>query len=108
MTINSGGDLDCGVVLPRISFFNLKQRSFARGLLLSLGAFSGACGWRDSHIESCTDLAGRWRWCRLPVGMVETARCLRREVSLYHAGVLILLYTELMVLAMVLVLWVFL
>jgi hypothetical protein len=40
--------------------------------------------------------------------MVETARCLRRRWSLYHAGVLILLYTELMVLAMVLVLWVFL
>ena len=41
-------------------------------------------------------------------GMVETARCLRQRWSLYHAGVLILLYTELMVLAMVLVLCVFL
>ncbi len=33
-------------------------------------------------------------------GMVETARCLDRRWSLYHAGVLILLYTELMILAM--------
>jgi hypothetical protein len=40
--------------------------------------------------------------------MVETARCLERRWSLYHAGVLILLYTELMILAMVLFLWVFL
>jgi hypothetical protein len=31
--------------------------------------------------------------------MAETARCLRREWSLYHAGVLILLYTDLMILA---------
>ena len=32
-------------------------------------------------------------------GMVETARCLRRQWSLYHAGVMILLYSELMILA---------
>ena len=32
-------------------------------------------------------------------GMAETARCLQRRWSLYHAGVLILLYSELMVLA---------
>ena len=40
--------------------------------------------------------------------MIETARCLERRWSLFHAGVLILLYTELMILAMVLFLWVFL
>ena len=40
--------------------------------------------------------------------MVETVRCLGRRWSLYHAGVLILLYTELMILAGVLTLWVFL
>jgi hypothetical protein len=31
--------------------------------------------------------------------MFETARCLRRKWSLYHAGVLILLYSDLMILA---------
>jgi hypothetical protein len=41
-------------------------------------------------------------------GMIETARCLNRRWSLYHAGVLILLYSELMILAMVVFLWVFL
>jgi hypothetical protein len=40
--------------------------------------------------------------------MVETARCLQSRWSLYHAGVLILLYTGLMILAMTLFLWVFL
>jgi hypothetical protein len=34
-------------------------------------------------------------------GLAETARCLRRKWSLYHAGVLILLYTELMILTMI-------
>jgi hypothetical protein len=40
-------------------------------------------------------------------GMVETARCLARKWSLYHAGVLILLYSELMILALVLFLWLY-
>jgi hypothetical protein len=39
--------------------------------------------------------------------MVETARCLRRKWSLYHAGVLILLYSELMILALVLFLCIY-
>lgn len=34
-------------------------------------------------------------------GLAETARCLRRKWSLYHAGVLMLLYTDLMILAMI-------
>ncbi len=34
--------------------------------------------------------------------MIETARCLGRKWSLYHAGVLILLYAELMILALAL------
>ena len=33
--------------------------------------------------------------------MAETARCLHRKWSLYHAGVLLLLYTDLMILAMI-------
>jgi hypothetical protein len=36
--------------------------------------------------------------------MAETVRCLKRKWSLYHAGVLILLYTDLMVLAGIVVL----
>ena len=32
--------------------------------------------------------------------MMETTRCLGRKWTLYHAGVLILLYTALMILAM--------
>jgi len=33
-------------------------------------------------------------------GMGEVARCLQRKWSLYHGGVLLLLYSDLMILAM--------
>ena len=36
--------------------------------------------------------------------MAETARCLQRKWNLYHAGVLILLYTDLLILAGIVVL----
>jgi CO dehydrogenase/acetyl-CoA synthase gamma subunit (corrinoid Fe-S protein) len=55
--------------------------------------------------------ASNWQILVLPVagwGMAETARCLNRRWSLYHAGVLILLYTDLMILVMVLFLWLYL
>jgi hypothetical protein len=39
--------------------------------------------------------------------MVDTARCLGRRWSLYHAGVLILLYSELMILALAVFFWVY-
>jgi hypothetical protein len=39
--------------------------------------------------------------------MAETFRCLGRTWSLYHAGVLILLYSELMILALALFLWIY-
>ena len=98
------------MVLPRLSFFDLKQRSFARGLLLSLGAFFASLALAGfPRIEKLHGT--HWQIAVVPFacwGLVETARCLRQRWSLYHAGVLILLYTELMVLAMVLVLCVFL
>jgi hypothetical protein len=82
-------------------FFNLRQRSLARGILLSVGAFLGSLRLAGfPHIEALHQsnwqivplLAAAW-------GMAETARCLRRKWSLYHAGVLIMLYTDLMILA---------
>ena len=48
--------------------------------------------------------SSRWQLAVLVMavwGTVETARCLRKKWSLYHAGVLILLYTELMILTMI-------
>ena len=95
------------MVLPRPHPFRLRQRSLLRGLILSLGAMA-ACMSLSGFPDTAHLHASNWQF--LPVlaalwGMVETARCLSRKWSLYHAGVLILLYSELMILALVAFLW---
>ncbi len=98
------------MLLPRPHLFRLRERSLTRGLLLALGAFFVSL--RVAGFPYIENLHGsHWQIAIVPFacwGMVETARCLGQRWSLYHAGVLILLYTELMILAMVLSLWVFL
>jgi hypothetical protein len=88
-------------VAPRFSIFHLRQKSLARGVVLSLGAF--VAGFRLAGFPDIRKLHGsRWQYVVLAAaawGMVETARCLQRKWSLYHAGVLILLYADLMILA---------
>jgi hypothetical protein len=85
----------------RSNIFRLRQRSLLRAMLLSLGAFAASL--RLAGFPNIDSLHGsHWQFLALLVatwGMAETARCLRREWSLYHAGVLILLYTDLMILA---------
>ena len=75
-------------------------------MLLSLGAFAASL--RLAGFPKIDDLHGsHWQILALLVagwGMAETVRCLKRKWSLYHAGVLILLYTDLMVLAGIVVL----
>lgn len=97
------------MALPRTNLFRLRRRSLLRGIILSLGALAASmrlAGFPDAdHLH-----ASPWQF--LPVlaaacGMVETARCMGRKWSLYHAGVLILLYSELMILAMVVFFWVY-
>jgi hypothetical protein len=96
-------------VLPRFSIFRLRQRSLLRGIVLSLAAL--AASMRLSGFPDANHLhASNWQF--LPVlaaawGMVDTARCLSRRWSLHHAGVLILLYSELMILALTVFLWVY-
>ena len=95
------------MVLPRPHPFRLRQRSLLRGTLLSLGALAVSlllAGFPDErHLH-----ASPWQVFAVAAdvwGMVETARCLGRKWSLYHAGVLILLYSELMILALAAFLW---
>ena len=94
--------LELKLVRPRTSIFRLRQKSLVRGILLSVGAFAASLrlgGFPDinalhsSHWQIVSALVAFW-------GMVETARCLCRKWSLYHAGVLILLWTEVMILGM--------
>jgi hypothetical protein len=86
----------------RLSIFRLRQKSLVRGILLCVAAFAISLrlgGFPDinalhsSHWQIIPALMAFW-------GMIETARCLERHWSLYHGGVLILLYTDLMILAM--------
>jgi hypothetical protein len=89
--------------------FRLKRRSLVRGIVVSVAAFLGSmrlAGFPDvAHLH-----ASPWQFA--PVigaawGMFDTARCMGKSWSLYHAGVLILLYSELMILAMAVFLWVY-
>ena len=77
-----------------------------RAIFLSLGAFAASL--RLAGFPSIDNLHGsHWQILALLVaawGMAETARCLQRKWSLYHAGVLLLLYTDLMILAGIVVL----
>ena len=97
------------MALRRSSIFPLRQRSLLRGTLLALGAFTASlclAGFphldtpRTSHWQIVTVFAAGW-------AMAETTRCLRRRWSLYHAGVLILLCSELMILALALFYWLY-
>jgi hypothetical protein len=97
------------VVHTRSSFFRLRRRSLLRGIILAvsafaislrLGGFPNINALHSSHWQIVAALIAFW-------GMVETARCLGRRWTLYHAGVMILLYTDLMILAMAVVLFLF-
>ncbi|MGA9583982.1 MAG: permease [Terracidiphilus sp.] len=88
---------------PRLSIFRLRQKSLVRGIVLSLSAFIASlllAGF--PHIEKLH--GSPWQFVSLLVaawGMAETGRCLRGKWSLYHAGVLILLYSDLMILTLI-------
>lgn len=88
---------------PSLTIFRLRQRSLLRGVVLSLSAFFASLllagfprieNLRGSHWQILALFAAAW-------GMGETARCLRGTWSLYHAGVLLLLYSDLMILTLI-------
>jgi len=94
------------VVHLRSSIFRARQKSLLRAIVLSVGAF--ALSLRLAGFPHIEDLHGsHWQILALLAaawGMAETARCLQRRWNLYHAGVLLLLYTDLMILAAIVVL----
>ena len=91
------------VVYSPLTIFRLRQKSLIRGIMLSLAAFVASlllAGF--PHIERLHGsswqiaalIAGAW-------GMAETGRCMRGKWSLYAAGVLILLYSDLVILMLI-------
>lgn len=82
--------------------FQLRQKSLIRGVGLALSAFAASlllagfphiANLHGSRWQALTMLAAGW-------GLGETARCIRRQWCFYHAGVMLLLYSELMILAL--------
>jgi hypothetical protein len=97
-------------VLPGLSIFRLRQKSLARGILLSVGAFVASL--RLAGFPQIDSLHNSG-WQMLPLaaavwGMAETARCLQRQWSFYHAGVLVLLWANLIILAAIVALMILL
>jgi len=90
-------------VFSLLSIFRLRQKSLVRGIVLSLSAFIASlllAGF--PHIEKLH--GSPWQFASLLVaawGMAETGRCLRGKWSLYHAGVLLLLYSDLIILTLI-------
>jgi len=81
--------------------FNIRARSLLRGtalVLLSLVLALLCAGFPDIHpspwilLPACAALYGTW----------ETTRCLRRRWSFYHGGVMLLLYADVLVVALIL------
>jgi hypothetical protein len=90
-------------VQPGFTIFRLRQKSLVRGIVLSLSAFVASlllAGF--PHIENLH--GSSWQVVSLIAaawGMAETGRCMRGKWSLYHAGVLILLYSDLVILMLI-------
>ena len=90
-------------MLPLPAIFRLRQRSLVRGIVLSLAAFLSSlllAGF--PHIENLH--GSPWQMVALVAaawGMAETGRCMRGKWSMYRAGVLILLYSDLVILTLI-------
>lgn len=80
--------------------FNIRAKSLVRATVVVLASLVLAMVWAgfpDIHgslllvLPACTATYGTW----------ETTRCLRRRWSFYHGGVMLLLYTDVLVLALI-------
>ena len=84
---------------PRI--LDVRQKSLLRGALLVLGSLLVAFVWAGYPEDHATP------GLILPTvvafaGTLDTMRCLRLRWSFYHGGVILLLYMDIMALAMIL------
>jgi len=82
------------------AFFNIRARSLLRGTILVLGSLVLALvlsGFPDARPSLKLVLPA---FLAL-YGTYDTSRCLRLRWSFYHGGVLLLLYMDIMALAMI-------
>lgn len=96
-------------MLPRTSIFRLRRPSLLRGMILCvaafvislrLGGFPDITALHLSHWQVLPALMTIW-------SMVETIRCADRQLTLHYAGVLFLLYSEVLILGLAVFLFFF-
>lgn len=95
---------DRRVILPAI--LDVRQRSLVRGAVMvaaSLVVSLLLAGFPESRANPLLFLP----LVAALAGTLDTARNMRRRWSWYHGGVLLLLYTDLMVLSLIVFLWLY-
>ena len=87
-------------------FFNLRRKSLLRGTVLVLGSLALSIFW--AGYPEATPHPGLALLAMVAfAGTLDTMRCLRLRWSFYHGGVILLLYMDIMALAMILFLLIY-
>jgi hypothetical protein len=90
----------------RLAVFNIRKRSLVRGTFVVLASLAFAF-FLAGFPESRASLKLLIPTALALYGMFETMRCLRARWSFYHGGVLLLVYMDVLALAMILFLLLF-
>ncbi|MGB8261284.1 MAG: hypothetical protein WCE75_13075 [Terracidiphilus sp.] len=93
--------------LPRRIAAWLKRPSLVRGVPLSLAVLAGTMLLAGFPAPDAPH-PSNWHALLVPLalwGMIETGGCMGRRLNFYFAGVMVLLYSELMILFLVLFFW---
>ena len=85
----------------RANLFHLRRHSLVRGTLFVLLSLAAAILLSDFPHNRATPLL-IFPAVFAILGTADTTRCLQRRWSFYHAGVILLIYMDLMVLSMIL------
>jgi hypothetical protein len=87
--------------MSRPRFFDLRQKSLLRGSVLVLASLLASflwTGYPEAHPNPILAIPA----LVAALGTLETLRCLRLKWSFYHGGVMLLLYMDIMAIAMIL------
>jgi F0F1-type ATP synthase assembly protein I len=85
----------------RYAVFNIRARSLLRGTVLVVGSVVLALVWSGFPNNVHGSLLVAVPACLAVYGTWETSRCLRPRWSFYHGGVLLLLYADVLALALI-------
>jgi hypothetical protein len=86
---------------PSHSFLDVRRHSLVRGTLLVLGSFFASFRLSGFPATRATLLLAIPAVLAM-VGTVDTARCVPREWTLYHGGVILLLMMDMMAICLIL------